>query len=273
MGEARSFRVAGSGSVLAAALGFLACGAPVDPVHYEMVTVEETEGPCDEGGAEPCGRVTLVYPRWSGGSSPLLADRLNDQIEQMLLAPVEASSPPTNADDLTTQFLASYVETQREFPDSASTQQAYLERRIVVEHLDEQLVTVARHEQSFTGGAHPNASVRYSTFDRRDGHRVTLEELLGEGRLADLELAAEEAFRKARNLEADADLAEAGFWFDRKRFATAENFGVVDDGILFHFDAYEVAPYALGPTDFLVADETLRPWVKPAGLLKAALAN
>jgi len=49
------------------------------------------------------------------------------------------------------------------------------------------------------------------------------------------------------------DLATAGLWLPKEGFTLPENFGVVSEGLLFHWDAYEIAPYSMGPIDVTVA--------------------
>jgi len=36
-----------------------------------------------------------------------------------------------------------------------------------------------------------------------------------------------------------------------------DNLGIVADGVLFHWDPYEIAPYAMGPIDVTVPTDTL----------------
>ena len=47
------------------------------------------------------------------------------------------------------------------------------------------------------------------------------------------------------------------------------NFAFTPGGVLWHFDAYEIAPYAMGPTDFVVPYVVLAPFANPDGPLGA----
>ena len=49
----------------------------------------------------------------------------------------------------------------------------------------------------------------------------------------------------------------AGFWFPEEGFALPDNVGVVADSLLFHWDAYEIAPYSMGPIDVIVPAEEI----------------
>ena len=59
----------------------------------------------------------------------------------------------------------------------------------------------------------------------------------------------------------------AGFWFEDDIFSATDNFAVADSGLAFHFDPYEVAPYALGESDFVVTREELGDLIRADGPL------
>jgi len=61
----------------------------------------------------------------------------------------------------------------------------------------------------------------------------------------------------------DSSFAAAGFWF-KEGFELTPNWGFTRDGMLFHYNSYEVAPYSMGPTDALV------PWSELSGIVRPA---
>ena len=105
-------------------------------------------------------------------------------------------------------------------------------------------------QDSYTGGAHGNQQIELVVFDAIDGRRLALEDLCAKGAIEELGEAAESRFRESKGIAPDADLEAAGYWFEDGRFTLAEDFALTNTGILFHYDAYEIAPYATGPTDF-----------------------
>ena len=63
-----------------------------------------------------------------------------------------------------------------------------------------------------------------------------------------LRVLAEKAFRTER-----AEAFNEGFDFDETFvFDLPINFGLTETGILFYYNAYEVGPYALGSTEFVI---------------------
>ena len=67
-----------------------------------------------------------------------------------------------------------------------------------------------------------------------------------------LEKLAEKEFRKARELTQGTDLTDAGFFWGEK-FKLPFNFELQKEGIYFWYNPFEVAAYALGPTDFVIS--------------------
>jgi hypothetical protein len=53
------------------------------------------------------------------------------------------------------------------------------------------------------------------------------------------------------------DLTTEGFFWDGS-FKLSENFAVEKEGLRFYYNAYEVAPYAVDPTDLVIPRSELR---------------
>ena len=110
---------------------------------------------------------------------------------------------------------------------------------------------------SYTGGAHPNARTLYGSWFLEDGRRVALRDLLTPGSEERVAEIAEAVFREQRGLPTEQSLEEQGFDFPDGKFALNENFAVTDQGLVFYFNPYEIAPYALGPTEIELTFEAL----------------
>jgi hypothetical protein len=59
---------------------------------------------------------------------------------------------------------------------------------------------------------------------------------------------AEERLRELRRVAPDERLSDADSRFEGNRFVLPGGFAVTQTGLIFHYDAFEIAPYALGPT-------------------------
>lgn len=162
-------------------------------------------------------------------------------------------------------FFTDYAELRDDRPEAPPWT---VERSIEVLHRSERVLSLAFTEYAYTGGAHPNERVRLVSFAPADGAMLGLPELVRPDARERLRVLGERAFREARGLAPDDDLAEAGFWFEG-RFHLPDNLAVVPEGLRFRFDPYEVAPYVLGPSDFVIPREALAPLARPDGPLAA----
>lgn len=245
---------------LAALLLAAACGTPPGTA-WETRTLERTAGPCD-GPQAACGRVLVSYPVLVSGPSPEAAARIRDGIDAMLLTPTFSTERPASVEAMAERFLEEYRETRAALPEAASTARWRLEKRMTVPWHDRRALSVRLEETSVTGGAHPLTTVELASFALATGARLALDDLIRPGALPALDSAAEGAFREARGLAPDASLEAAGFTFPGGRFAVNDNVALAAEGLRFRFNPYEVAPYALGPTEIVVPWSALRTVVR-----------
>lgn len=213
-----------------------------------------------------CATVLFKYPEVNSAENPALADTLNQLIHQQLLDTLEEDNANTVAEMSFEQLAQNFIEDYQQ--EGAFTPWS-LERKVDIAYQAPQLLTLVLDEYSYLGGAHPASGTRYTVINLRDGKTVGLADLLSNGYEVPLNVAGEKAFREARNLPEAANLEEQGFTFENNVFSLNENFGVLEDGLKFVFNSYEIAPYALGPTDILIPYDDIRSLVRPEGPLAA----
>jgi hypothetical protein len=102
------------------------------------------------------------------------------------------------------------------------------------------------------------------------GDRVRLYELFTPAGLAEIERLAEGAFRRSRGVPPRASLQAEGFWFENDQFVLSENWAVSAAGLVFYYNAYEVAAYAAGPTEIRIAWPELEGLARPDALIRGA---
>lgn len=101
----------------------------------------------------------------------------------------------------------------------------------------------------YTGGAHPNSSFLLTLVSKEDGNTVLLKDLVTDVKA--FNKIAEKHFRIAREIKPSASLKDE-YWFENGVFICNDNFVITPQGIKFVFNAYEIAPYAFGVTEFTV---------------------
>ena len=91
--------------------------------------------------------------------------------------------------------------------------------------------------------------IPYQSFYLKTGEKI----VIGDSTvLKQLTTIAEKEFRRMRNIPDGEPLSKAGYWFENDEFYLNDNFAIVDDGLIFYFNSYEIAPYALGPAEIFL---------------------
>ncbi|MFH1279434.1 MAG: DUF3298 domain-containing protein [Candidatus Eisenbacteria bacterium] len=221
-------------------------------VTWEMVSNSWEDETCAEGG--PCTRVSLSYPVFAPGDVGV-AEEINGYVRGELLRSVSRHGSAPSPADLAAAFIADYREFKARFPESA--QVWTMSRSVELLPAPEGVISLRSVTEVYSGGAHGNETANLASFDGKEGRRLSLADLLEQGKSEELDALAERRFREARGIGRGEDLSAAGFAFEGGRFRPGTNFAAVEEGLLFHFDPYEVGSYAAGPTDFLLSWDDL----------------
>jgi hypothetical protein len=114
------------------------------------------------------------------------------------------------------------------------------------------VLSLCGNESDYLGGAHPNSDGTCAMFSLANGAPVSVADLFGGAVPAAVVQAGEAAFREARGLDATVGLEEEGYAFDNNVFTLPSDGHLTAEGLAFNFDPYEIAPYVMGGTDFVV---------------------
>lgn len=248
------------------AIGGIACAPSSAPWTFENRVFERTEGPCD-GPDAPCALVRAEYPELVDGPSSLTRTTINEAIRQLLLDPGAGSAGPLDLELLAVTFLVDWSKARAEFPDAASTASWYLRRYVRVRHRSPRVLSLGRLEERFGGGAHANELLLLRSVDPASGRSFVLDDLFVEGSRDRVDAIAGERFRDLHGIASDVSLSDAGFWFEGDRFTVTDNFAIEERGLVFYYNAYEIGPYALGPTELVLTRDDLGDLIRADGPL------
>ena len=109
----------------------------------------------------------------------------------------------------------------------------------------------------FTGGAHGLETTMCWVFDVTTGNQLTEDDIFVENYSDSLVALL------TRLLEADAakrNLTLNDFWL--RQLVPNGNFAIVEDGVYYQFNPYDIAPYAVGGTRLFIAKDDLLPLLK-----------
>ncbi len=210
---------------------------------------------------EPCVSFRVQWPEVVHAVSPDVQARINSAV-QSRLQPAEA---PHGFEAEADQTIEEYQRFHKEFPDSAISY--FTRREAEVIFLNPSLLSIQIESEEFRGGAHPNSGREYLNLRPKTGEEVALKELIQDGSMPQLLAAVEKHFRAVRSIDTEQSLSVAGFTFPENRFELPKTWGISTHGLVFHYNAYEVAPYAMGPTTVEVPWPDLKGIVRPGEAL------
>jgi hypothetical protein len=216
--------------------------------------------------------IKIVYPELhsSTGKDPAV-ESINAAILQTMLSEGALNSQATSIEQLMENFVHDFEVVLKESPEMSDRWS--LELEVKIRYSDEELFCLETTTYASTGGAHPNTSVRCQAFSLKSGALVKLPEIVPLTEMPALTKLAEKQFRKVRKVEPSESLQELGFTFEKNEFALNGNFLLLKEGLFFFFNSYEIAPYALGPTEFVLPWSDVKTLVKPKGLADRFLSN
>lgn len=235
----------------------------IPKVEYEYVILSKMSENCPNLDSA-CASIYIEYPKILSSPNPSVTDTLNAFVQALLLGGYE-SSGVGSLDDLMQQFVGAYDDFRADVSDYWIPW--YTQRSIDIVGDTAGIVSFSFTIEEYTGGAHSNSARLFDNFDALTGRRVSLADVLVDRYEADLTAVAEVEFRQTYDLDAAVDLGDAGFWFEEGRFRLNDNYSIGNDGITFHYNAYEIAPYVTGPTELVIPYSLIADLIDPNGLL------
>ena len=215
-------------------------------------TIELSKGDCDNNTFESkCAKVSLKYPTAAGGQTGLsqnINNWANDFLVSLLDPGLELDAE-TSLESAVQGFFDMHQEMTAEMPELPGNYTVEVTDTILMQTDD--LLTLRMDAYSHTGGAHPNTTAAIATFDKKTGKQLYPIDLVKD--LEKLYNAAEQKFRETRK-----EAFEEGFDFTESwPFVIAKNVGMTTEGLIFCYVPYEVTPYVLGFTEFVIPYDEL----------------
>ncbi|MDR2103325.1 MAG: RsiV family protein [Treponema sp.] len=126
-------------------------------------------------------------------------------------------------------------------------------------------IVIRRNRDYYTGGAHGMRETAYFVLDLEKMKRLNLEDIIKPGSEPALMKEVTIALRDISNLAGDAPLSSGNYFEDT--IEVPKNFFMSAQGLGFHWDPYEIAPYAVGPIEILIPYDKIKNLLTPQALL------
>ena len=117
-------------------------------------------------------------------------------------------------------------------------------------------------QYEYTGGAHGMTTTTYEVINLENGNPLTLEDIFNSQDFEKVNKVILSQLLKDLRITSPAQLVDAGF-FDPDGITATENFYIDNTGVVWLFNPYEIACYAVGSVKIPVPYNTLKPYIKP----------
>lgn len=228
----------------------ISCGSksPTEnPLKFEVVTYQKQSEGCDSLRDDNCAKIKIEFPQILSFENGLVKEKINNSISGLFAQDILGGNKSNDFETLMNAFIEEYNSIITEFPDTY--QSWFIERTGEVKLNKGNIFSIDYMEYSFTGGAHPNTFVTFKNFSLSNGEEIKLDQIISTDKQNELTTIAEAEFRKLKELTPDADLGQAGFWFENNKFYLNDNFLMTDSSLVFYYNNYEITAYAFGPTE------------------------
>jgi hypothetical protein len=192
---------------------------------------------------EPTG-ADEVLKRIKATISEKVVNRINSYSDSASIS--ESPAARTSAKAAYEVFASNYQTFKKDFPEAPGCWEVAVSGDTVM--VTPKVMLYQMDHFSFTGGAHPNSFTSYHVFDLETGKEIESKALVADS--VALLKKVEAAFRKEEKLDAKTDLEEAGYFLMNHHFFVSANYTFTREGVLFHYNPYEIAAYARGPISF-----------------------
>ncbi|HPO50666.1 MAG TPA: DUF3298 domain-containing protein [Spirochaetota bacterium] len=220
-------------------------------VKYEKISINEFY---DKDATTDSTYCNLSFFKITEIKNDGLKDKINSDITNFILSD-EEGTVYENADYFMIKYFEGYKDFCKEFPDIPQTWG--MEKRANFMGVLNDTLSIEFNLYSFSGGAHPNYFTTYANYNLNSGEKLTVKDIVYDGKYEELVKIAEEQLKKDKEIEAGFSLADLGYYFPEDTFYLPDNFLIKEKSIFFYFNIYEVAPYVLGPTEIEISFDKL----------------
>lgn len=124
---------------------------------------------------------------------------------------------------------------------------------------DDHFISYMNEEYVYAGGAHGNTNRSYFVYDLERDKLLTASDLFKPEKCKDLIALQKQSLEK---MSEDMSV----FWIENLK--CDNNFYLVENGIVLHYDPYEIASYAAGPINIFISFEDINAFLQQPQLFK-----
>ena len=207
---------------------------------------------------EQCPQVNVSIPIAKNG---IAADSINAKVFQTLTSIIYFGEKPTtskNYEELLGSFIKSYDKLKRDAPDEIFPWEGEVKGQI--SYQSDQVLNIEINHYIFTGGAHGYSGKRSLLFHPETGKTITPAEIIND--TTAFKRFAEKQFRAKYAIPEGTPINSKGLMFEDEKFQFPQNIFFTKQGLLFYYNAYEIASYAEGAQELLFSYDSIEKFLK-----------
>lgn len=195
--------------------------------------------------------VQITIPLAKGNED--VSKKINRKIKAIIAQSLAIGDPDKEIFSLETQidsFNIQYQNFKEEFPDPPIVWEAQIDGETLYQ--SDEIITIALTIYTNTGGAHGISTISFVNFDTLSGEPLSTLDIFNNVSAVH-DISKQYFFDEIKGKEND--------YFDTNEFELPANVGFSDEGIVFLYNVYEIAPYSMGITEFTVPFEKLETYL------------
>jgi len=125
------------------------------------------------------------------------------------------------------------------------------ETAITIDLYTPEIISIQNQTYEFSGGAHGNSFRIWNIYELESGRKLDLKTFISENKMVDFVKTVEKKFRSDEGISDTTNL-DKNYFFEDGKFALSATFGLTKNGIMFHYNPYEIKPYSAGTTTLII---------------------
>ncbi|MFV9549677.1 DUF3298 and DUF4163 domain-containing protein [Algibacter sp. PT7-4] len=195
--------------------------------------------------------VEINIPKATGSNA--ISNTINTTIHNTVISTLHIS----NLDNITSlsveesinAFNNEYTAFKNDFPEAVLPWEAQVDGEIM--HQSSNIISIAITSYINTGGAHGNLNITFLNFNAETGKKIENNQLFNN--IEGLKKIIKPYFVEATK--------NKNLLIDNAEFKLPENIGYNENGIVFLYNTYEIAPYTTGIIEFVIPYKDINPYL------------
>ena len=227
-------------------------------LNFKINKIDKKYGACDGDGI--CGEIKIEYPLFKNNKKEV-DSKLNAIITKSISSFYDVKTIKRTSE----LFIKEFSEFVKEFPDATNNKwNTFMIYQ--VNSNTENLLSLTFNMEGYTGGAHGFRTKTSSNYNPNTGEIIKLDDIVTD--VKKLKIIGRDFFIKENNLDSSKSLNEQGFWFIEGEFVLNNNFIISKDGLSFHYNQYEIAPYSMGTFNVTIPLKSIKNILKDKSIFK-----